>query len=333
LERANVKGLIRSLIASRGELTNREVARDLGLTRQAVHHHLKELVATGELTMHGAGRGARYTAANASTYTLTFPLDDLEPQAVWPALAAEVPVLAELPAPIAQTFFGATTEIVNNAQTHSGAQTVSLEVTASGAELALTITDEGIGAFESVRRHLGLERLVEAADRLLKGGISAAGQAGEGLLVVTRLAERLYIEANGLALRIDNEREDTALGTSPRSHGTRVRYVGRVDRAASLEDVLEALGGSAITRTRAVVALAMGSSEFVSREEARAVASGLDRFREVELDFCGVESVGQGFVDELFGSWQRAHPEVRLVPTRMNEAVAHWVNAKLTVGR
>lgn len=49
---------------------------------------------------------------------------------------------------------------------------------------------------------------------------------------------------------------------------------------------------------------------------------GLDRFREVVLDFEGVEAIGQGFADEVFRVWPAAHPETRLVPERMNATVA-----------
>ena len=63
----------------------------------------------------------------------------------------------------------------------------------------------------------------------------------------------------------------------------------------------------------------------MSRSQARRLVSGLERFREVVLDFRGVELVGQGFADEVFRVWARQHPEVALIPTAMNEAVAFMV--------
>jgi hypothetical protein len=55
----------------------------------------------------------------------------------------------------------------------------------------------------------------------------------------------------------------------------------------------------------------------------------MDRFLEVEVDFTGVESVGQGFVDELFRLWPRRHPGTKLIPTNMNEAVEFMVTRGL----
>lgn len=60
---------------------------------------------------------------------------------------------------------------------------------------------------------------------------------------------------------------------------------------------------------------------FVSRSEAKRLARNLDRFREVVVDFHGVDQVGQGFADELFRVWQRDHPETRLIPVNMGPAV------------
>jgi len=67
----------------------------------------------------------------------------------------------------------------------------------------------------------------------------------------------------------------------------------------------------------------------VSRSEAKRLLAGLEGLREAELDFRGVESVGQGFVDDLFRVWTRNHPDTELVPTEMNEAVRFMVERGL----
>ncbi|MCZ7599148.1 MAG: STAS-like domain-containing protein [Gammaproteobacteria bacterium] len=78
-------------------------------------------------------------------------------------------------------------------------------------------------------------------------------------------------------------------------------------------------------RTRTVIKLFGIGVEFVSRSEAKRLLHGLEKFREVVLDFTGVEMVGQGFADEVFRVWQREHPEVRLLPVHMSEPVAFMV--------
>jgi hypothetical protein len=60
---------------------------------------------------------------------------------------------------------------------------------------------------------------------------------------------------------------------------------------------------------------------FVSRSEAKRLLHGLERFKEVEVDFTGVQEVGQGFVDELVRVWPSQHPGTVIKPTGMNDAV------------
>jgi hypothetical protein len=74
-----------------------------------------------------------------------------------------------------------------------------------------------------------------------------------------------------------------------------------------------------------VVRLFAIGSEFVSRSQAKRLVHGLERFREVVLDFEGVDLVGQGFADQVFRIWARQHPEVRLIPVAMSEPVAFMV--------
>ncbi|HBJ72286.1 MAG TPA: addiction module antidote protein, HigA family [Actinobacteria bacterium] len=79
-------------------------------------------------------------------------------------------------------------------------------------------------------------------------------------------------------------------------------------------------------RTRTVVKLFTMGSSLVTRSEAKRLLVGLEKFREVELDFEGVEFVGQGFVDEVFRVWSRSHPDTSSTPMHMNHDVAFMVN-------
>jgi hypothetical protein len=76
------------------------------------------------------------------------------------------------------------------------------------------------------------------------------------------------------------------------------------------------------TRTRVPVALARyGEENLISRSQAKRLLARFERFKEVMLDFAGVEMIGQAFADEIFRVFQRAHPEVRL----------DWINATADV--
>ena len=54
---------------------------------------------------------------------------------------------------------------------------------------------------------------------------------------------------------------------------------------------------------------------------AKRLSSRLDRFREVELDFEGLDWIGQGFAHQVFVVFQNTHPEIKLIPLNMNADV------------
>lgn len=78
-----------------------------------------------------------------------------------------------------------------------------------------------------------------------------------------------------------------------------------------------------------VVLLCHHGVDFVTRSEAKRLLAGLDPFKEITLDFTGVVSVGQAFVDEVFRVWPSEHPGTRIEPVGMNPEVAFMVRRGL----
>src|SRR4051794_27034223 len=77
-------------------VSNRDVVAALGggITRQAVHLHLADLVASGVLEQVGDGRGARYR--RRYEWVRRYLVDGLDESNVWNDLRAEIPAIAEL---------------------------------------------------------------------------------------------------------------------------------------------------------------------------------------------------------------------------------------------
>lgn len=63
-----------------------------------------------------------------------------------------------------------------------------------------------------------------------------------------------------------------------------------------------------------------------ARSEARRILLGLEKFHVVTLDFDRVETVGQGFADEIFRVFTNSFPETKIVPVNMNKEVEFMVN-------
>jgi hypothetical protein len=77
--------------------------------------------------------------------------------------------------------------------------------------------------------------------------------------------------------------------------------------------------------TRPTVMLFQYGTTFVSRSEAKRLLRSLQKFEEIELDFQNVQSVGQGFVDEVFRVWATEHPSHKITPININSKVKFMV--------
>jgi anti-sigma regulatory factor (Ser/Thr protein kinase) len=316
---------ILALVQKLGHVTSGRVAAKLGVTRQAAHRKLQALADRGDLVLRGAGRGAVWEPAATATRRFRYENVALAEDRVLDQIAGEVPVLRKLQGPARSAVNYVVTEMVNNAIDHSSARAIEISVEPRKRGLAVEVSDDGVGAFAHLREGLGLASELEAIQELSKGKVTTdpARHTGEGVFFTSKVADRFELEANGLRWIVDNERNDVTVAPAARKKGTRVRIELSVPPKRALADVFDEWTTDAVfDRTRTVVKLFALGVDFVSRSEARRLLHGLERFREVVLDFGGVEAVGQGFVDEVFRVWHHAHPEVRLVPRHANETVA-----------
>ena len=67
-------------------------------------------------------------------------------------------------------------------------------------------------------------------------------------------------------------------------------------------------------RTRIPIKEVCPYGEPIARSQARRIVHRLEEFKQVELDFEGIDFMGQGFADEIFRVFQNEHPEVELIP-------------------
>lgn len=73
----------------------------------------------------------------------------------------------------------------------------------------------------------------------------------------------------------------------------------------------------------------------MSRAQAKRLLDPANRSARLNLDFTGIETIGQGFADEVFRVFKNAHPEVEVLYTGANPEVEKMIlRAKAThVGR
>jgi hypothetical protein len=144
---------------------------------------------------------------------------------------------------------------------------------------------------------------------------------------------RFALEGNGIRLIVDNDLGDFAIGESIVNVGTAVWWEVDPQIARDSAKVFAEFTDEdyAFTRTR-IPLRALGGASFISRDEAKRVTDGLERFEEVILDFDAVTEVGRAFVDELFRVWESRHPGTRLLPVSMTPLVERMVRSVRTEG-
>lgn len=324
---SSVPAVIERLFAASDVVTSGEVAAASGVTRQAAHHHLRALVESGELVREGAGRGARYR--RRSLRSTKYTVAGLQEDRVW---MEEYSALRRMDLDIFDNpkvkpiLDFAVTEMVNNAIDHSGGTEVIVRWFVDAARIAFEVQDDGVGAFRRMRESRGLATDFDAIGEISKGKQTSAPDrhSGLGIYFTSRMTSEFIISSGQVVWNVDNRRRDVGLGWLEHERkGTLVRC--EVDATTSVVP-LEVFRGFSdpttvgLNRTSIRVSL-FSDGTFVSRSEAKRLAAHLETYGEVELDFTGVNQVGQGFVDELFRVWQSAHPRTRLVAVHANPAL------------
>jgi anti-sigma regulatory factor (Ser/Thr protein kinase) len=322
-KRRQIMDAIRAVVAAKGAASAGEIAAAAGLTRQAIHNHLAPMMASGELQRRGAGRGTRYY--RAATFAHTYSLDGLEEDRVWKEILASTPVIAEGRDNVRSILTYAFTEMLNNAIEHSGGSQAHVLVWVTPEHFAFEVEDDGVGIFEHLRRRLRLPDHFAALQQLTKGRQTTDPEhhTGQGIFFTSKCVDYFEVDGNGLRWLVDNVRRDQAVGEGPERIGTRVRCEIAPDSNRTTKEVFDEFTDDSFrfSRSRLLLRLFETGEAFVSRSEARRIASELEAFEEVEIDFEGVKEVGQGFVDELFRVWARDHPGTKLVPKNASPTI------------
>ncbi|EQM86728.1 STAS-like domain-containing protein [Microbacterium maritypicum] len=227
------------------------------------------------------------------------------------------------------------TEMLNNAIDHSGGGQAMVRVWSAPDQLAFEIQDDGVGAYLRLRDGLGLVSVLDAAAELTKGKRTTWPErhTGEGIFFTSKAVTEFRLSANGIRLTIDNQRDDYALGASAVTEGTRVEAALDLPPTTTLREVFQEFTDDDLrfSRSRPRIELFGTGLSFVSRSEARRVLADMTDFDDIDIDFTGVDDVGQGFVDELFRVWPSQNTGVQLHPLNMNDAVAFMVRRGIGV--
>lgn len=224
------------------------------------------------------------------------------------------------------------TEILNNAQDHSEGKNVSISISQDQDYITVSIGDDGTGLFKHIMEHIHLDQALDAAIELTKGKFTTQPEhhSGEGLFFTSRAVDQLTICANGHCLEI--ARSQIAFNVVEETSGSNVTVRLRKTMDSSLEEVFNAYCHvdedeiPVFDRTVFRLQLAQTEGRLISRSQAKRIMNGMERFAIVEVDFTGVENIGQGFADEMFRVWQFFHKDTVVKPTHAGDKVKKLIS-------
>ena len=305
-------------------------AARFGISRQAVNKHLHRLVADGILVAHGTTRSRRYSLAELARKKIFIQLkDNPDEDRVW---RTEIqPLLSELPPNTRQVWQYGFTGMMNNAIDHSSGNWVCIVVAQTTANVRITLNDDGEGIFRKITRELELDDERHAVLELAKGKLTTdpKNHTGEGIFFTSRLFDRFAILSHEVYFSHESDTDEDwileAEARSAESSGTYVALELNNSAAKTPSQVFEEYTDDAtLAFSKTVVPVRLvryGDEALISRSQAKRLLTRFDRFKTVILDFDGVEQIGQGFADEVFRVFVRAHPGIEILPVKANSHV------------
>ncbi len=208
------------------------------------------------------------------------------------------------------------TEMLNNAVEHSHSRYCLISCQLSAGAFSFTVRDYGIGIFQSLARKFKLKDEMESVGELVKGKRTTMPErhTGEGVFFTSKAGDRIVFRSHAIRVIFDNIRKDIFAGQTRPIKGTEVTFSISGSAKRKLQDIFEQFAPEEFDykfeKTRVHVRLF--EKEYTSRSEARRLLAGLEKFREITLDFKGVTSIGQGFADEIFRVFARHHPKITI---------------------
>ena len=328
-EKANMINMyILEKIDAGSESLSASVADAFGISTNTVHSYLRRLQEDSVIVK--AKRGEYKLVTNSVSYELSRSAGDLDTD-TYAFDAFFEKHIKNLPENVYRIWEYAFSEMINNVVDHSAAENLNILVEQNYLNTSVFIIDNGIGIFNKIREHFSLPGIDEAICELFKGKLTtdSSNHSGEGIFFSSKMMDKFFIYSSGrifTTTKYSNDKIlDVDLGES--FSGTAV-YMSLSNfsqrHAADVFDQYASVDGG-FTKTRIPLKNIFDTAP-ISRSQAKRVCNRLDSFLEVEIDFDGLDWMGQSFAHQMFVVYQNAHPDIKLIPTNMSENVQKMYN-------
>jgi len=310
------------------------LAKKFGFSRQRAHRCLIREVENGNIIKTGRTRWTRYFLADGKYIQF---IEKIKPgiaeDRVW--LKYIKPMVLSYPENVYRICAYGFTEIFNNAIDHSKGTTIFTEIEISNNTLNIIIKDNGIGIFKKIQKALHLDSIKESILHLSKGKFTTdpLNHTGEGIFFTSRMFDSFSILSSDIFYTFQNE--DWFLSPEKNEdfkQGTFIKMVISLDSKKTPKDVFDQYADQEIGFGKTIVSVALSgdpNDPHVSRSQAKRLLMGLEKFNTIILDFKGVVSVGQAFVDEVFRVFKNKYPNITIHHVGANDEVESMIKRGL----
>ena len=310
----------------------RLTAQAFNISPQTANHHVRSLVKEGQLDAFGRTKARTYKLK-----TYLFHMDEisvtpnLEEHVTWRQTI--VPYLSNVKDNVLDICNYGFTEMVNNVVSHSNARSMTVVVERNPVLITLRVYDDGVGIFQKIQQAFGYDEPRHALLELSKGKVTSDPDkhSGEGVFFTSKMFDTFTIWSGELFYSRSRKGSDWLIEVQDREphKGTSIWmeiHPGSVRTRKEIYDQYASGEDKDFSRTHVPILLAKYEKEqLLSRSQARRVLARFERFKEVMLDFGGIETIGQGFADEIFRVFRREHPEILIIPINMSDEVNQMV--------
>jgi len=327
----NTKDKIIKYLKTHRTATGNELCSHLGISRQALNKHLKELINNAVVAKKGATKNAIYEYASSScqqtakqvTHKKEYQLSGLEEDKVFNDLALLLNLKKRVNKKSLDMIRYAFTELLNNAIEHSKSERCIVEILLDQYNFQFVIRDFGIGVFYSIYTKFNLYDENAAVGELIKGKSTTMQErhSGEGIFFTSKSADLMQLRSHNIHLTFDNKKNDVFINEKKSIKGTEARFIISKYSKRNLADIFSQFAPEEFDYQfdKTKVAVKLFQEALVSRSEAKRLLFGLDKFKEIILDFKGVKSIGQGFADEIFRVFRKRHPDITIKTENLSD--------------
>ncbi|MCK5706845.1 MAG: DUF4325 domain-containing protein [Candidatus Aureabacteria bacterium] len=334
------KDLILSMLEKKGEVRASDIIREIGFSRAYINRFFQELRDEGKILLIGKANKAKYILATekrmisareeVKKLKLILSNKDLAEDKVLKDIKKRSGIFLRLSKNVSNIVDYVFTEILNNAIEHSFSEKINIVIEKDKTHVRFNIVDAGVGIFKNIMKKKDLKSIMDAVQDLLKGKQTTAPleHSGEGIFFTSKCADVFVIKSSEKKIVFNNLLDDIFLSDIKTIKGTKINFSISLDSKQSLDKVFKEYTNPDtldFDKTKVVVKLYKIGTDFISRSQARRILSGLEKFSKIILDFSDVETVGQGFADEVFRVWKNRYPHKEVYSENANENILFMI--------